>query len=441
MTNLVLDEGQGQLQRFENLGGADDAMITGPYWIFTAADEYNGNVKFTYTVEDDGTTNGANDFLTDTAEITAIVDGVNDTPVVNGDSVTMVVDEDAGQLLSGINVSDPDYVDTFSDDLMTVTLTVDYGTLNVSLPAVTTVMVNGNNTGSVILVGTLSDLNALIDTPTSPSGIPLVGIIAALTDITEELTLHISDVPAGAQITSDVGSVTDLGGGVWVATADAIESLQAVGLSQTPGSYTLKVEAVSEETDNNDTSTSASIDLNLNIVSNAVDINLASETDDVQLLAGANATDLTGGSGNDRLEGGMGDDTLVGGDGNDTLIGGGGSDILTGGDGMDSFVWLNIEDGVEDTITDFSLSEGDQIDLREVLPELKNTSPDMTALLQQIDAKVEGDDIELTIKSDGLGTTEQVIVVEDLAPQLTLSGTMPSDILDALVQQNVITHG
>ncbi|MFS1862686.1 retention module-containing protein [Vibrio lentus] len=513
VTNLVLDEGQGQLQRFENVGGADDAMITGPYWIFTAADEYSGNVKFTYTVEDDGTTNGANDFLTDTAEITAIVDGVNDTPVVNGDSVTTVVDEDAGQLLSGINVSDPDYVDTFSNDLMTVTLTVDYGTLNVSLPAVTTVMVNGNNTGSVILVGTLSDLNALIDTPTSPSGvfldaslsptnsiglevvakdsgnpsgiaiettpvvyniavtpvanaptlsidsatnyvrnitasqsvsasgIPLVGIIAALTDITEELTLHISDVPAGAQITSDVGSVTDLGGGVWVATADAIESLQAVGLSQTPGSYTLKVEAVSEETDNNDTATSASIDLNLNIVSNAVDINLASETDDVQLLAGANATDLTGGSGNDRLVGGSGDDTLIGGDGNDTLIGGGGSDILTGGNGMDSFVWLNIEDGVADTITDFNLSEGDQIDLREVLPELKDATVNMTTLLQHIDAKVDGNDVELTINPDGLGTTEQVIVVEDLAPQLTLSGTMPSDILDALVQQNVITHG
>nr|WP_282449848.1 cadherin-like domain-containing protein [Vibrio sp. 1CM23M] len=512
VTNLVLDQGQGTLQRFENVAGADDNSITGPYWIFTAADEYNGNVKFTYTVEDDGTTNGANDFLTDSAEISAVVQGVNDTPVVNGDGVTSLVDEGAGQLLSGINVSDPDYVDAFSNDLMTVTLTVDYGTLNVALPAGTTVMVNGNNTGSVILVGTLSDLNALIDTPTSPngvyldaslsptnsiglevtakdsgnpsgiaietapvvyniavtpvanaptlsidpasnyvrnitasqsvsaSGIPLVGIIAALTDITEELTLHISDVPAGAQITSDVGSVTDLGGGVWVATADAIDSLQAVGLSQTPGNYTLKVEAVSEET-NNDTATSASIDLNLNIVSDAVDINLAAETDDVQLFAGTNATDLTAGSGNDRLVGGAGDDTLVGGDGNDTLIGGGGSDILTGGDGMDSFVWLNIEDGVEDTITDFDLSEGDSIDLREVLPELKNTSPDMTALLQQIDAKVDGDDIELTINPDGLGTTEQVIVVEDLAPQLTLSSTMPSDILDALVQQNVITHG
>ena len=511
--NLVLDQGQGTLQRFENVGGADDATITGPYWVFTAADEYNGDVKFTYTIEDDGTTNGVNDFLTDTAEITAVVQGVNDTPVVDGDSVTTLIDEDAGQLLSGINVSDPDYVDSFANDLMTVTLTVDYGTLSVSLPAGTSVTVNGDNSSSVTLVGTLSDLNALIDTPTSPngvyldaslaptnniglevtakdsgnpsgiaietapvvyniavtpvasapsltidpasdyvrnitasqsvsnSGVPLVGIIAALTDVTEELTLHISDVPAGAQITSDVGSVTDLGGGVWMATADAIESLQVVGLSQTPGSYTLKVEAVSEELDNNDTATSAAIDLNVNIVSNAVDINLAGETDDVQLLAGANATDLTAGSGNDRLEGGAGDDILIGGDGNDTLIGGGGSDILTGGDGMDSFVWLNIEDGVEDTITDFNLAEGDQIDLREVLPELKDANVNMATLLQHVDAKLEGNDVELTINPDGLGTTEQVIVVEDLASQLTLSGTMPSDILDALVQQNVITHG
>ncbi|MFS1959353.1 retention module-containing protein [Vibrio lentus] len=518
VTNLVLDEGQGQLQRFENIGGADDAMITGPYWIFTAADEYNGNVKFTYTVEDDGTTNGANDFLTDTAEITAIVDGVNDTPVVNGDSVTTVVDEDAGQLLSGINVSDPDYVDTFSDDLMTVTLTVDYGTLNVSLPAVTAVMVNGNNTGSVILVGTLSDLNALIDTPTSPSGvfldaslsptnsiglevvakdsgnpsgiaiettpvvydiavtpvanapslsidpafnyvrnittsssvianngIALVGIVAALTDITEELTLKISDVPDGVDVTSDAGTVSQVGD-TWVASADAIDSLRlveqpSVGKPLTPGNYTLKVEAVSEETDNNDIAISQNIDLNLNIVANPRDIDVSSETDDALLVASGFNTELTGGSGNDRLVGGSGDDTLIGGDGNDTLIGGGGSDILTGGNGMDSFVWLNIEDGVADTITDFNLSEGDQIDLREVLPELKDATVNMTTLLQHIDAKVDGNDVELTINPDGLGTTEQVIVVEDLAPQLTLSGTMPSDILDALVQQNVITHG
>ncbi len=72
------------------------------------------------------------DFLTDTAEVSVVVQGVNDTPVIDGDSVTTVINEDAGQLLSGINISDPDYVDAFSNDLMTVTLTVDYGTLNIA---------------------------------------------------------------------------------------------------------------------------------------------------------------------------------------------------------------------------------------------------------------------------------------------------------------------
>lgn len=93
-------------------------------------------------------------------------------------------------------------------------------------------------------------------------------------------------------------------------------------------------------------------------------------------------------------------------------------------------------------ITDFDVSEGDTIDLREVLPELQNTTLDMAVLLQQIDAKVvDGNDIELTINPDGMGTTQQVIVVEDLAPQLTLASNMSDDILDALVQQNVIIHG
>ncbi len=35
-TVLVLDQGQGQLQRFENGQVLSDATITGPYWAFTA---------------------------------------------------------------------------------------------------------------------------------------------------------------------------------------------------------------------------------------------------------------------------------------------------------------------------------------------------------------------------------------------------------------------
>ena len=100
----------------------------------------------------------------------------------------------------------------------------------------------------------------------------------------------------------------------------------------------------------------------------------------------------TGGDGNDTLAsieniiGSQFDDSLTGdnnvnhisGDaGTDTLIGGLGNDILTGGDGADIFKWtaddINIASGApfSDTITDFSITEGDKLDLSHRL-DLKN---------------------------------------------------------------------
>ncbi|MDK9763158.1 cadherin-like domain-containing protein, partial [Vibrio sp. D420a] len=521
VTALTLASGQGLLEYFENVNGDDNMSITGPYWIFTANDEYDvvsGDISFSYTIQDDGQTNGVDDFLTDSGTLSLTVTGVNDSPVINGDNVTSVIDEDVDQLISGITVADPDYVGLHAGDFMTVTLSVDFGTLSVTLPGTTTVTVSGQGTSSIMLEGIPADINDILNTPTNPvgvfvntqyipsnsinlqvvaedsgnpsgiiietppeeftiqvtpvantpslsidpamnyvrnitasqtasaSGIPLVGIVAALADINEILTLNIKDVPAGASVISSAGTVA-LNGGVWVASADAIDSLKIVDLPEDATPYTIKLEAVSSELDDMNMvispgATSSEIDLNLTIVADATDIDLSATADDVQLLGDGGNAVLEAGSGDDLIEGGSGNDELIGGDGNDTLIGGDGFDILTGGDGMDSFVWLNIQDGVEDTITDFDLSEGDNIDLREVLPELQNTTLDMAVLLQQIDAKVvDVNNIELTINPDGMGTTQQVIVVEDLAPQLTLASTMPDDILDALVQQNVIIHG
>jgi Ca2+-binding RTX toxin-like protein len=79
-------------------------------------------------------------------------------------------------------------------------------------------------------------------------------------------------------------------------------------------------------------------------------------------LEGDNGNDsLYGGDGNDTLLGGNGEDLLVGGAGNDFLNGGKGDDILTGGTGRDTFV-LEKAAG-RDTITDFSLGQGDKIGL------------------------------------------------------------------------------
>ncbi|MFJ3374126.1 retention module-containing protein [Pseudomonas sp. NPDC086112] len=84
------------------------------------------------------------------------------------------------------------------------------------------------------------------------------------------------------------------------------------------------------------------------------------------LLGGAGNDILFGQGGNDLLDAGKGNDILLGGSGNDSLIGGQGNDILIGGSGADTFIWKAGDTG-SDVIKDFKASEGDRIDLRDLL--------------------------------------------------------------------------
>ncbi|WP_374539336.1 VCBS domain-containing protein, partial [Chitinimonas taiwanensis] len=101
---------------------------------------------------------------------------------------------------------------------------------------------------------------------------------------------------------------------------------------------------------------------------------------------------LYGGSGDDYLSGGSGSDGLRGGTGNDRLEGGSGSDVLRGDLGADTFAWsfgdqsamagavnagsgndyglnasIKLVSGATDLVTDFSKTEGDKLDLRDLL--------------------------------------------------------------------------
>ncbi len=84
---------------------------------------FNGTDSFTYVVQDDGTTAGVDDFLTDEGEVTITVTEVNDAPVAADDSATVAEDgsvnldprdgdstgpaNESGQSLTIISVSDP----------------------------------------------------------------------------------------------------------------------------------------------------------------------------------------------------------------------------------------------------------------------------------------------------------------------------------------------
>jgi Ca2+-binding RTX toxin-like protein len=85
-----------------------------------------------------------------------------------------------------------------------------------------------------------------------------------------------------------------------------------------------------------------------------------------RLDGNAGANRLDGGEGDDALFGLMGDDSLSGDLGNDLLDGGLGADILAGGLGADRFLFRSAVEAHGDVISDFSVAEGDRIDLRPI---------------------------------------------------------------------------
>jgi Ca2+-binding RTX toxin-like protein len=88
-------------------------------------------------------------------------------------------------------------------------------------------------------------------------------------------------------------------------------------------------------------------------------------------------TPISGSGGGESIVDGAGSNILHGGAGNDILVGGAGDDVLTGGPGSDTFVYHRGDRGAGsprgDTITDFSLADGDQLKLDDLLSGVATT--------------------------------------------------------------------
>ncbi len=109
---------------------------------------------------------------------------------------------------------------------------------------------------------------------------------------------------------------------------------------------------------------------------------------------GGNDT-LLGGDGNDILFGQGGNDTLQGGAGNDILLPGSGNNILSGGTGADTFMWLKGDTGTN-VIKDFSTTQGDKLDLSDLLQ-----TATVTNISDYIKATTDSTGTTLSINSSG----------------------------------------
>ncbi|GAL12220.1 probable extracellular nuclease [Vibrio astriarenae] len=273
-------------------------------------------------------------------------------------------------------------------------------------------------------------------------GIALLGLVAMLVDSNEVLSLEItltddSGNPDSTSVISTDNADVSLNqvGNIWTVTAtdpatfNGLNDLVVSGLSD--GDNTISVVAVSTESDGT-VARSAAESISIDV--GPGNFNQQAETNDSWIL---------GPNSDQTLVGGSGDDVLEGGDGDDILIGGLGNDILTGGDGSDTFRWETgtVENGAVDRITDFNASDGDVIDLRDVISDLQDDDS-LSDALDQIAARVVDGNIELDITTDDAKT--QTIVVENGQSQVDFTGVNLSEsneIVNKLIEVNIIQHG
>lgn len=136
------------------------------------------------------------------------------------------------------------------------------------------------------------------------------------------------------------------------------------------------------------------------------------------------------------------DNVMIGNRGKNILIGGDGDDTLTGGLGADTFKWSLSDAGTAgtpntDVITDFSASQKDKLDLRDLLVgESKN---DISSLLSFLDVSTDGANTHIRVSSTGGFTGGNYnAAVED--QHITLNTNLLGSQSEADFLQNLINN-
>jgi VCBS repeat-containing protein len=138
-------------------GANGSVAVSGGNVVYTPNANYNGADSFSYTVKD---TAGA----TSTATVNVTVNAVNDAPAAVITPLTFSATEQTALSLkaNGLSVSDVDS----GTDLLTVTLAVDSGVLNIAA-GTSGATVTNSGSGSVTITGTSAQINSLLNSDTT----------------------------------------------------------------------------------------------------------------------------------------------------------------------------------------------------------------------------------------------------------------------------------
>lgn len=143
-----------------SVAGADSALVdidpfTGAVTLKSSADyETKRSYHFNVVATDRGTP-----ALSDSKAVTIDVTNINEAPTVAGPAA-LIAFEDVDQAISGFTVADPD------GDRLTVTLSVNHGTLKLDSASGVAITAGANGSSMVRFNGTTAELNAALATLT-----------------------------------------------------------------------------------------------------------------------------------------------------------------------------------------------------------------------------------------------------------------------------------
>jgi len=132
--------------------------------------------------------------------------------------------------------------------------------------------------------------------------------------------------------------------------------------------------------------------------------------------------------GNDVINGGAGDDYIYAQEGNDVITGGLGADTIYGGRGADTFLFESIADA-GDVIKDFSVTEGDALDLSLLL---SSFDPLQDAINDFVHITENNGDVEVSVDVNGTGDQANAVYLA------TLEGVSGVDVNDFVSDGNMI---
>ncbi|MBE4099622.1 retention module-containing protein [Vibrio parahaemolyticus] len=176
-------------------------QISATEWRFEPSENFNGDVSFVYDITDDGTTNGAPDPITISGSAVMNVQAVNDAPEIDGSLVTSTIFESAGQKISGITIADVDFAGIHENEIMTISLSTSEGDVSVIAPSGSGVTQGVGLAGETVLMGTLSQLNAVL-TSTDPN----VGVFVDASDVSSAISLTVTADDNGIYYENSTGT-------------------------------------------------------------------------------------------------------------------------------------------------------------------------------------------------------------------------------------------